>query len=182
MTLANRLTLGRFLCAPVVFVSGWNMLWVICLAAYVLGLATDAADGRLARMTNTTTAFGRAMDSAADKVLVAAAMLGLTAAGKLSAWLPFLFIVREFSIFGLRSIRMKNGMTVAEISDRLGRFRFLILHAGILALLLPSHPAWATIGGIYLVALATFIAYLAFTYYVIRDWQALYSVMMKDKT
>src|SRR5690348_9163101 len=120
MTAANALTLGRFMCAPIVFVSGWHRSWAICLAVYAIGLISDALDGRLARATHSTTPFGRAMDSAADKTLVAAALLALTGAGRIPVWLVFLFTVREFAVFGLRAIRPRNGATVAEIADVVG--------------------------------------------------------------
>src|ERR1700678_541154 len=116
MTVANALTLGRFMCVPVVFAAGWHRAWALCLAAYAIGLLSDFLDGRLARATHTTTPFGRAMDSAADKAMVAAAMLALTSTGRLPVWLVFLFIAREFAVFGLRAIRPRNGATVAEIA------------------------------------------------------------------
>ncbi len=181
MTVSNMLTLGRFCCVPVVFICARPELWRICLAAYGIGVASDAIDGRLARMTNTATPFGRAMDSAADKALVAAAMLGLTAEGRLSSWLPFLFVAREFAVFGLRAIRTNDGSTVAEISDRLGRLRFAVLHLGIIALLVPIHQTWITNGGHYATIFATVLSYVVMTYYVIRDRQRL-SVTMRRAT
>lgn len=179
MTVSNMMTLGRFCCVPVVFICARHELWLICLAAYVVGLATDAIDGRLARLTDTATTFGRAMDSAADKALVAAVMLGLTAGGRLSIWLPFLFVAREFAVFGLRAIRTNDGSTVAEISDRFGRLRFAVLHIGIIALLLPVHRNWLADGGNDMIILATALSYIALVYYVVRDRQALSATMRK---
>src|SRR5258708_22621572 len=101
MTVSNMLTLGRFCCVPVVFICARPELWRICLAAYGIGVANDAIDGRLARMTNTATPFGRAMDSAADKTLVAAPMLGLTAEGRVSTLPPLLFAARAVPVFCL---------------------------------------------------------------------------------
>lgn len=177
MTPANMLTLSRFVCVPVVFVAGWHRWWLLCVAAYGLGLVTDAIDGRMARITKTTTPFGRAMDSAADKALVAAALLSLTAAHRLSIWLPFLFVVREFAVFGLRAIRTANGSTVAEISDRLGRLRFFILHAGIIALLIHVHWPWVNTSGNGAIIGATLLAYVTLIHYIVRDWRALYATM-----
>jgi CDP-diacylglycerol--glycerol-3-phosphate 3-phosphatidyltransferase len=179
MTAANILTLGRFACGPLVFASGWHRWWAICLAVYALGLATDAIDGRLARMTHTATPFGRAMDSAADKALVAAAILALGTSGRLSIWFVFLFIVREFAVFGLRAIRPPNGTTVAEISDKLGRFRFFILHIGVITLLLPTSSHWLVVSGFCTIALSTCLAYSGLVYYIVRDWPTLRITMRK---
>lgn len=179
MTAANALTLGRFLCAPIVFVAGGHKLWAICLTVYAIGLLSDLLDGRLARATHSTTPFGRAMDSAADKALVAAAMLALTAAGRLPVWLVFLFIVREFAVFGLRAIRPRNGVTVAEIADKIGRLRFCIMHVGIVAILFPVTADWLRLSGLCMVALATYLAYAGLVFYVIRDWPTLRGSMRK---
>jgi len=180
MTTANALTLGRFLCATIVFAEGWHKMWAACLAAYAVGLVTDAVDGRLARATRTTTPFGRAMVSAADKTLAAAAMLALAAAGRLPARLVFLFVAREFAVFGLRAIRLPSGAAVAEIADAIGRVRFFVLHAGIAALLLPESPFMLHFGGICVVALATFLAYASLIFYIARDWPALSAAIRKS--
>jgi phosphatidylglycerophosphate synthase len=179
MTTANALTLGRFLCATIVFAEGCHKMWAACLTAYTLGLVTDAVDGRLARATRTTTPFGRAMDSAADKTMVAAAMLALAGAARLPAWLVFLFVAREFAVFGLRAIRLPGGRTVAEIADAVGRVRFFVLHAGIAALLLPESSVLLSVGGICVVALATCLAYASLVFYIARDWPALCAAMRK---
>jgi phosphatidylglycerophosphate synthase len=180
MTTANSLTLGRFLCATIVFAEGWHKMWAACLAAYAIGLVTDAVDGRLARATSTTTPFGRAMDSAADKTLAAAAMLALASAARLPAWLVFSFIAREFAVFGLRAIRLPGGGGVAEIADAIGRARFFFLHAGIATLLLPESPHLLHFGGICVVAFATCLAYASLIFYIARDRAILRAAMRKS--
>jgi phosphatidylglycerophosphate synthase len=162
-----------------VFAAGWHGDWFVCLIAYAIGLASDAVDGRLARATHTTTPFGRAMDSAADKTMVAAAMLALTASGRLWILLTFLFIAREFAVFGLRAIRPPGGATIAEIADAVGRLRFLILHVGIVALLLSGGPRWLGTIGSSALALSTALAYSGLLYYIARDWPTLRNTMRK---
>jgi CDP-diacylglycerol--glycerol-3-phosphate 3-phosphatidyltransferase len=181
MTPANYITLTRMLCAPIVFGLVYADASWPGFILYVLGLATDAVDGRLARATGSTTPFGRAMDSTADKALVAAAMLGLLVIGELPAWLAFLFVLREFMIFGLRNIRTPDGFPIAEISDRLGRVRFFVLHAGLVLLLVPSSPGQVQFVGLATVTLATIMAYIGFGYYVHRDRAALYANMKGAK-
>jgi phosphatidylglycerophosphate synthase len=119
------------------------------------------------------------MDSAADKTLVAAAMLALTSSGRLSVWLVFLFVVREFAVFGLRAIRPRGGATVAEIADKIGRLRFFILHVGIIALLLSEGSRWLRVSGFYVITFSTCLAYAGLVYYIVRDWPTLHSAMRK---
>jgi CDP-diacylglycerol--glycerol-3-phosphate 3-phosphatidyltransferase len=176
------MTIGRFLCALVVFCAGSLRLSSLCAVAYGVGLASDAIDGRIARMTHTTTPFGRAMDSAADKSLVAAAMLLLTANHRLSGWLVLLFVIREFAVFGLRSIHTTTGAAIAQIADRLGRVRFFILHAGVAVMLLPVTTRWIVTSGIAAIAVATFLSYLTLLYYVVRDWAALSATLTKVRS
>jgi len=166
------------LCAPFVFALGSVNAWSLAVAVYVLGLITDALDGRIARATQSTTSFGRAMDSAADKALVVGAMLALVMRSKLSVWLVFLFVLREFAVFGLRAIRTVDGTTVAEISDRLGRVRFFVLHVGLVALLAPISGPWHMVGTAAVIT-STVLAYTSVAYYVNRDRVSLYATMRR---
>jgi CDP-diacylglycerol---glycerol-3-phosphate 3-phosphatidyltransferase len=180
ITLPNQLTILRFLLAPIAF--GTYMLgaqW-FALGLYIVGLITDLIDGKLARRSNTTSPFGRSMDSMADKALVALTMIALALASsqKFMAIFGALFVYREFWVFGLRSIRTSDQTTIAEINDRLGRIRFFILHTGMLILLCPLSSAMAQGFGTIAVGVSVVMGVGVSIYYVNRDAKAIHSSMM----
>ncbi|MBI1923564.1 CDP-alcohol phosphatidyltransferase family protein [Candidatus Poribacteria bacterium] len=183
ITLPNQLTIIRLFLAPLafgtyVFGSHWFVLYWVAFCIYVVGLATDLVDGRLARWLKATSCFGRAMDSIADKTLVSSAMIALSASDKLPAVFVLLFVYRELSISGLRTIKTPDQTTIAEIKDRWGRIRFFVLHAGMLVLLFPLSPTVVQWSGTLAVGLSVAMAYGVSSYYLKRDAKALHLSMM----
>lgn len=76
-TISNYLTCYRFVSAPVILYfifSGRSSLFMVFI---ILNLITDALDGFFARRLNQHTDFGARMDSIADKVTYALAIIGL---------------------------------------------------------------------------------------------------------
>jgi cardiolipin synthase len=71
-------------------------------AIFVLAAVTDFFDGWLARRLGVTSEFGRIFDPIADKLLVAAALIMLTAEGRAAAIAVALILVREMLISGIR--------------------------------------------------------------------------------
>jgi CDP-diacylglycerol--glycerol-3-phosphate 3-phosphatidyltransferase/cardiolipin synthase len=75
------------------------------LAIYAVAAITDFLDGYLARVWAQQSSLGRMLDPIADKLLVAAALLALTAdrtiAG-LSLWAAIVILCREILVSGLR--------------------------------------------------------------------------------
>jgi cardiolipin synthase len=68
------------------------------LSIFVFAGLTDAADGYLAKRFNMMTRFGRFLDPAADKLLMLASFLALTALGFTPLWLTALVILRDVAI------------------------------------------------------------------------------------
>ena len=83
------------------------------VAFFVVASLTDLLDGKIARKYNLVTNFGKFMDPLADKLLVAAALICLTANGKLGAWISIIIISREFIISGFRLVASDNGIVIA---------------------------------------------------------------------
>ncbi|HEY1502956.1 MAG TPA: CDP-diacylglycerol--glycerol-3-phosphate 3-phosphatidyltransferase [Stellaceae bacterium] len=107
-TLPNLLTLSRIIAMPLVVatfyldppVGPWGGCIIFSLAGF-----TDWLDGRLARAWEQQSAWGQFLDPIADKVLVAATLLMLTATQRITDWtvLPALVILsREILVSGLR--------------------------------------------------------------------------------
>ena len=116
MNLPNKLTLLRVALAPVMcaFIcveAGWAQLTAALI--FVGAAVTDMFDGRIARTRNLITDFGKLMDPVADKLLVTAAMVFLTAQHRMNAGVCVVFIAREFIISGFRMIAASRGVVIA---------------------------------------------------------------------
>lgn len=80
---------------------------------FIIASLTDLLDGKIARKHNLVTNFGKFMDPLADKLLVSAALICLTANEKLAAWIVIIIISREFIISGFRLVASDNGVVIA---------------------------------------------------------------------
>lgn len=124
VNLPNAITVSRlFLTA--VFVAGTAMEsfaghW-IALVSFVIAAISDFVDGWLARKLGLVTPMGKLLDPLADKVLVCAAFVYLSARGYCPVWVTVLIIAREFLVTGLRQIAVEAGQVIA--ADRLGKWK-----------------------------------------------------------
>jgi cardiolipin synthase len=107
-TLPNLLTLSRIIAMPLVvatfYIDAPLGPWLGC-ALFALAGFTDWLDGKLARAWEQQSEWGQFLDPIADKVLVAATLLMLTATQRISGFavLPALVILsREILVSGLR--------------------------------------------------------------------------------
>lgn len=118
MNLPNKLTILRvILIVPFVLcmlVPGLGAAGMYAaVAIFIIASLTDLFDGKIARKYNLVTNFGKFMDPLADKLLVAAALICLTANGRLAAWISIIIISREFIISGFRLVASDNGIVIA---------------------------------------------------------------------
>lgn len=124
VNLPNAITLSRLVLTGV-FVAGTAMdsplgHW-IALVTFVIAAVSDYVDGWLARRMGLVTALGKLMDPLADKVLVSAAFVYLSAKGFTPVWVTVVIIAREFMVTGLRQIAVEAGQVIA--ADRLGKWK-----------------------------------------------------------
>lgn len=123
-TPANKVTMVRILLVPVfvaVLIAPWSkeagILEAIkpwfAAAIFIALSATDALDGYLARSRGEVTDFGKFADPLADKLLVAAALLGLIELGVLPSWVALIIISREFIVSGVRMVAASKGEVIA---------------------------------------------------------------------
>jgi cardiolipin synthase len=123
-SLPNLLTLSRILAIPLVvatfYLTGDYARWFGC-ALFSAAALTDWLDGHMARRWAQQSELGRFLDPIADKLLVSATLLMLTATGRLSAGavLPALVILcREILVSGLREYlaELRVGMPVSRLA------------------------------------------------------------------
>ncbi len=125
---------GRILAAPAVLALLLGHHWAIAATVFLLAAATDFIDGQLARRWKVTTKLGSFLDTTADKLLVATTLLGLLAVGRVSPWVAFVIIGREFMILGLRAAVASGGSNLE--TSRFGKwkatFQFAVIALAIL--------------------------------------------------
>jgi CDP-diacylglycerol---glycerol-3-phosphate 3-phosphatidyltransferase len=79
---------------------------------FVLGAATDGLDGYLARRWQSRTRMGAWLDPLADKVLVLAAVVTLSALGRFPWWATAIIAVREVAISVVRILLGRRGRSL----------------------------------------------------------------------
>jgi CDP-diacylglycerol--glycerol-3-phosphate 3-phosphatidyltransferase len=138
-TLLLRITMLRIVLVPAVMaliMLGDKVRHAFEVAAliFVVAAFTDFVDGYLARRWALTTTLGSFLDTTADKLLVAGALVALIEAGRASAWVVAVIIGRELVIMGLRGIVASDGaVMVASIWGKLkANAQFLAITLAIL--------------------------------------------------
>ncbi len=151
MNLPNAITLSRLILTAI-FVAGTMMQsaighW-IALVSFVIAAISDFVDGWLARKLQLVTAMGKLLDPLADKILVCAAFIYLSAEGFCPVWITIVIMGREFLVTGLRQIAVESGHVMA--ADRLGKwktaaqltFAITCLVHFVVAPIAGQHPFW----------------------------------------
>jgi CDP-diacylglycerol---glycerol-3-phosphate 3-phosphatidyltransferase len=116
MGVADQLTVARAAAVPLVVVlfsvefSGHDY-WGT--AVFVVAMATDWLDGRIARRQGRTSALGSLLDPIADKLLVLTTMIVLIDQGVFAAWMVAAIVARELLISGLRLAALERGVVIA---------------------------------------------------------------------
>ncbi len=97
--------------------------------------ATDFLDGWVARRTGTVTVVGKFLDPLADKLIAMSILVMLVHLGRVPAWLVILILAREFTVTGLRTMAMSEGIVIAagqegkyKTSIQIAAISFLLLH------------------------------------------------------
>lgn len=143
----NILTIIRIFLVPVFLVFILSPDFPSRLASFfvfITAAITDFLDGRIARLFNQRSEFGKFADPLADKLLVAAALLAFTGIPetRIPLWLVLLIIGREAGITLLRlyAIHLKTTMetsrfgkckTFAQMTTIIAILLLLIIRAGL---------------------------------------------------
>ena len=151
LTLPNILTLSRIVTVPVLVALLWWPHWElgygIAFAVYSLMGFTDYFDGYVARAQGTVSKLGIFLDPIADKIMVAAVILVLSAQGVLTG--PYvgdlhvaaglIILIREIAVSGLREFLggLRVSMPVSQLAKWKTAFQMVSLGALILGNALP---------------------------------------------
>ena len=146
-SLPNALTAARIALIPLlcllVFVPGHVAAWG-AFGFYAIAAISDFFDGYLARIWNARSVFGRVFDPIADKLLVAALLLCLVAAGLIAGidLIPVIAIIlRELLVSGLREYLGQAGHTLPVSKLAKWKTTVQLIALGLL-LLVPVLPVW----------------------------------------
>jgi CDP-diacylglycerol--glycerol-3-phosphate 3-phosphatidyltransferase len=91
----------------------------VATAIFLVAIATDAIDGKIARKYNLVTTFGKLWDPIADKALTGMAFVGLSILAELPWWITIVILVREWGITVLRWGILKYGVMAANSGGKL---------------------------------------------------------------
>lgn len=133
LTLPNILTLSRIFAVPLLgfflWWPDWKLGYLIGFALYCVIAITDFFDGYLARAQGTVSKLGIFLDPIADKIMVAAVILILTAQGFLRG--PYvgdmhviagtIILIREITVSGLREFL--GGIQVSVPVTKLAKWK-----------------------------------------------------------
>jgi cardiolipin synthase (CMP-forming) len=145
VTWPNALSAARLAGVPV-------FLWLIIgprtatadwIAVGILAAAglSDWLDGKLARMLNQTSRLGQLLDPAADRLYIAATLIGLAVRAIIPWWLVGLLAARELAVgAALWLLRQQTGYAALQVS-LVGKAATLCLMYAFPLLLLGAH-AW----------------------------------------
>jgi len=155
LSLPNLLTLSRIFAVPVLVALLWWPTWqagyLAAFAMYSLMGITDYFDGYLARAQGAVSRLGIFLDPIADKIMVAAVILVLSAQGILTG--PYVgdlhviaglvILLREIAVSGLREFL--GGIQVSVPVSKLAKWKttFQIICLG--ALILGRGAPWWTV-------------------------------------
>ena len=123
--IANLLTMLRLVLVPA-FVAlmladgGYDPAWrALAWAAFAIAMITDLFDGHLARTYNLVTDFGKIADPIADKAIMGAALICLSALGDLPWWVTGVILGRELGVTLLRFLVIRYGVIPASRGGKL---------------------------------------------------------------
>ncbi|MEW1719267.1 CDP-diacylglycerol--glycerol-3-phosphate 3-phosphatidyltransferase [Streptomyces sp. NPDC093109] len=118
--IANILTMVRLVLVPGFVLlllqdGGYDPVWrAWAWAAFAVAMITDVFDGHLARTYNLVTDFGKIADPIADKAIMGAALICLSALGDLPWWVTGVILFRELGITLMRFWVIRHGVIPAS--------------------------------------------------------------------
>ena len=127
----SRLVATAFVVAFVLINQPWSFL--VATVLFLLASITDFFDGYLARRFQVASPLGVFLDLTADKIFVAAILIGLIQINLVPAWIVIIIVAREFLVTGLRSMAAAKGKVIpAGVWGKQKTFITLVAIGGVL--------------------------------------------------
>ena len=138
---------------------------IIAFIIFAVAVLTDRLDGSLARGYHLETEFGKLADPIADKMLIGAALIGLSILGDMPWWVTVVILAREIGITMLRFAVIRRGVIPAS---RGGKLKTLLQAVAIGLFILPLGSwsghwltvAWVVMGAAILLTVITGLDYV----------------------
>jgi cardiolipin synthase (CMP-forming) len=147
LTIPNAISVARLLGVPVFL---WLVLgpkadgWAVGLL--IASSVSDWLDGKIARALNQQSRLGEALDPAADRLYIAATLIGLAVRSIIPWWLVGLLAARELIVAGaLGVLRRRLGFGTLQVSFAGKTATLCLLYAFPLLLLGAYAGTWAEI-------------------------------------
>jgi len=109
---ANVITMLRLFLIPFFFsalLSDASNSDTLAFILFAVASGTDWLDGMIARRTGTVTAVGRMIDPLVDRLLIAAAVIGLNIVGRLPLWIVVVLVLRDvYLLYGSWKLERYN--------------------------------------------------------------------------
>jgi len=165
-TLPNLLSLFRILIIPLLvylltYPDRRSSLWAAVL--FLVASITDYFDGYFARRNKSVSDLGKILDPLADKLMVASALIMLTAMDRpnepnIPAWLVVVILARESAVTVIRGIALSEGIVMQ--AESLGKYKFILQAYAIVGLLV-HYQYWGLdffVAGMYFLGLSAVLA------------------------
>lgn len=143
-TVPNLLSFVRLVLVPV-------FIWLLVerelgWAALLLVVAgvSDFADGKIARHYGLVSRLGQVLDPIADRLYIAATLLGLAAVGAIPWWLVAVLVARDAFILSMYPVVRRHRLPIPEV-DFIGKAATFNLLGGFPLILLGQLDGWWTV-------------------------------------
>jgi len=130
---------------------------------FLLASVTDYFDGYFARRNKSVSDLGKILDPLADKLMVASALIMLSAMDRpnepsVPAWLVVVILARESAVTVIRGIALAEGIVMQ--AEKLGKYKFILQAFAVVGLLV-HYRFWGFdffAAGMYFLVLSAVIA------------------------
>jgi CDP-diacylglycerol--glycerol-3-phosphate 3-phosphatidyltransferase len=138
------------------------------LGLFCLGVATDIADGALARRQGIVSDLGAFLDPLADKLLVFSALIPFFGWSPVATVLIGTLAARDLAVLGLRASLHSHGIALPAF--RLSKLKTAVLYGACALLLLgdATFAGLAVVLGMALLAAGTFLSVVSGLMYAVR--------------
>jgi CDP-diacylglycerol--glycerol-3-phosphate 3-phosphatidyltransferase len=141
----NLITVGRILMIPPILLlvdKTDPFKGFLAMALFLIAGGLDVLDGWLARRQGLETFFGKFADPLADKIMVMALLVYLTAEGRMPAWLVAILLGREFYISGLRTLAINEEIEIGAGAGGKAKTSFQVIGIACVLIYFPYRAPW----------------------------------------